>query len=182
MPDTGAPWNIPYVAPADLIRDYPVADEAQALAIAAGLDEAIIALGPNVAHALKTTSFSTTSATFVDVTDLEVTITPSLTSSKVLVIANIGILSSDQNAAGYVSSVRVVRDSTVISTFGGHSADSTRQSNSPSIVVLDAPNTTSPVTYKVQLVRGVGGNAFVGRTGSDSTARDTSITAIEVAA
>jgi hypothetical protein len=23
MPDTGAPWNIPFAAPADLVRDWP---------------------------------------------------------------------------------------------------------------------------------------------------------------
>jgi hypothetical protein len=45
MPDTGAPWNIPYVEPADLVRDYPAADEAQALAIAAGLSSATFSAG-----------------------------------------------------------------------------------------------------------------------------------------
>jgi hypothetical protein len=40
MPDTGAPWNIPYVDPTDLVRDYPQASEDLADAVAAGLDAA----------------------------------------------------------------------------------------------------------------------------------------------
>lgn len=40
MADTGAPWNIPYIEPSDIVRDYPAADEAQALAIAAALSGA----------------------------------------------------------------------------------------------------------------------------------------------
>ena len=45
MADTGAPWNIPYVEPSDLVRDYPAADEAQANAIAAALSAAVPANG-----------------------------------------------------------------------------------------------------------------------------------------
>lgn len=40
MADTGAPWNIPYVEPADLVRNYPAANELMADAIAAGLSAA----------------------------------------------------------------------------------------------------------------------------------------------
>ena len=40
MADTGAPHFIPYVEPTDLVREYPAADEAQALAGAAGLTAA----------------------------------------------------------------------------------------------------------------------------------------------
>lgn len=40
MPDTGAPWNIPYIDPTDLVIDYPVANEDMADAVAAGLTSA----------------------------------------------------------------------------------------------------------------------------------------------
>jgi hypothetical protein len=40
MPDTGAPWNIPYAAPADLVRDWPALSEDVAEAIADGLSAA----------------------------------------------------------------------------------------------------------------------------------------------
>ena len=37
MPDTGAPWNIPYVENADLVRDWPADSLLVANAVAAGL-------------------------------------------------------------------------------------------------------------------------------------------------
>jgi hypothetical protein len=37
MPDTGAPWNIPYAAPSDLVRDWPALSEDVAEAVADGL-------------------------------------------------------------------------------------------------------------------------------------------------
>jgi len=40
MPDTGAPWNIPYADPTDLVRDWPALSEDVAEAIADGLDVA----------------------------------------------------------------------------------------------------------------------------------------------
>jgi hypothetical protein len=40
MPDTGAPWNIPYAAPADLVRDWPALSEDVAEAVADGLEAA----------------------------------------------------------------------------------------------------------------------------------------------
>ena len=40
MPDTGAPWNLPYPSPSDLVRDAPQAFEDLAVATAAGLDAA----------------------------------------------------------------------------------------------------------------------------------------------
>jgi hypothetical protein len=40
MPDTGAPWNIPYAAPSDLVRDWPALSEDVAEAVADGLESA----------------------------------------------------------------------------------------------------------------------------------------------
>ena len=40
MPDTGAPWNLPYPSPSDLVRDAPQAFEDLAEAVADGLDNA----------------------------------------------------------------------------------------------------------------------------------------------
>jgi hypothetical protein len=40
MPDTGAPWNIPYVENADLVRDWPADSLLVANAVAAGLSAA----------------------------------------------------------------------------------------------------------------------------------------------
>jgi hypothetical protein len=59
MPDTGAPWNIPYVESTDLVSDWPADSLALANAIAAGLDDAGNAgIGSNVVQAVKTDTFN----------------------------------------------------------------------------------------------------------------------------
>jgi hypothetical protein len=90
MPDTGAPWNIPYVEPADLVRDYPAADEAQALAIAAGLD---IAGGLiEVKTAVKDNAFSAsvTTGASTDITGLSITHEPADSANRLILLAQIG--------------------------------------------------------------------------------------------
>ena len=103
----------------------------------------------------KTDTFSTTSTSFVDVTGLSVSITPSSTSSKILVLGTL-----QWNTTGHASA-RLLRDSTNIAI--GDSAGSRIQGvfhNSDSasyniiashIAWLDSPATTSAVTYKFQI-------------------------------
>jgi len=74
MPDTGAPWNIPYVEPTDNPRVYPAVSEDLADAIADGLDAAggLVA----VKHVIKTDTFveaSVASGASVAVTGLSIT-------------------------------------------------------------------------------------------------------------
>jgi hypothetical protein len=184
MPDTGAPWNIPYVDPTDLVRDYPQASEDLADAVAAGLTAAGNAgIGSNVVQTYRITTFSTASTSYVDITDFDVTITPSSNTSKVLLIVTgaLGHSGTDVNQAR----VQFVRGSTVI----GNTADdlfyvkfgtlSTFLSENIATCLLDSPATDSPVTYKVQL-RATAGTAFLGRTGGSTTAMASSLTAIEV--
>jgi hypothetical protein len=98
MPDTGLPWEIPYIEPADLVRDYPAADEAQALAIAAGLTAAGNAgIGSNVVSVVKDDTFTTTSTSYTDVTGLAVTITPTSATAKVLVTFLVNINMSNES-------------------------------------------------------------------------------------
>jgi hypothetical protein len=40
MADTGAPWNIPFAEPSDLVRDWPALSESVGTAVAAGLSAA----------------------------------------------------------------------------------------------------------------------------------------------
>ena len=134
-----------------------------------------------VVQTVKTDTFSTSSATFVDVDGLSVSITPRSTTSKVLVIAtyHTGTTTSAVNAAY----TRVLRNSTVI---GGDNAsvsgvDSTRVTTTPAPVILDSPNTTSATTYLIQLRRVDSTTAVLGRSGSTATAAFSSITAMEVA-
>jgi hypothetical protein len=198
MPDTGAPWNIPYVDDSDLVRDFPTADEAQALAIAAGLDDAYVIA--QVAQTVKTDTFSTTSVSYVDVTGLAATITPSRATSKVLIIAHVSQGDWSQgsfiqivggNADSYVGDAATSRVRAAGWVYGGGAADG-NQVNAPSQVIayLDSPATTSPVTYKVQLRAGVnttGVAAYINRSHADSNSAafgrlPSSLTLIEVIA
>jgi hypothetical protein len=194
MPDTGAPWNIPYVAPTDNPRVYPAADEAQALAIAAGLDEATIALGPNVVQTVKTDTFSASvgAGAATDVTGLSVSITPTSATSKVLVMWD---LSAFAPAVGW--SVLLKRAGTGISVgdaasgllsvtaFGSVNATNGRETGSGSGMVLDSPGTASSVTYQLAIANPSNGSQtlLVNRNSNDDRVRAASrITVIEVAA
>ena len=117
-----------------------------------------------VVQTTKTDAFTTASVSMVDITGFSVSITPSSTSSKILVLVTISIIS---NSGAYGAYVNLLRGSTnLISnsdggaadtknawTTGGGSlaADANRQKLSPSINYLDAPASTSSLTYKCQM-------------------------------
>ena len=110
-----------------------------------------------VLQATKTDTFSTNSTTFVDITDLAVTITPSSTSSKILVFNQ---LQAGTNGHGTIKTVKTVGGTTSDILVGD--ADGNRSRGNSKIYIstwnpttcvaqlLDSPNTTSAVTYKVQ--------------------------------
>tara|TARA_R110000796_G_scaffold63338_1_gene146449 strand:+ start:504 stop:1031 length:528 start_codon:yes stop_codon:yes gene_type:complete len=125
----------------------------------------------------KTDATSTSSQTFGDVSGLSISITPSSTSSKILVIGTINCSES-----GDYAYVRLMRDSTAIAIGDAASnrprvtASTGDQANTYymyalSMSHLDAPSTTSAVTYKWQIRSGSGANtAYVNRSVND---RDT---------
>jgi hypothetical protein len=75
MPDTGAPWEIPYAAPGDLVSAWPALSEDIADAVVAGLD--VAAIVRQVQQVTTTTDFTTTSTSAVDLTGVTVTVVPS---------------------------------------------------------------------------------------------------------
>jgi hypothetical protein len=111
-----------------------------------------------VVQTVKTDKFTTTSSSAVDITGLSVTITPTSTSSKILILTNINY-GGDDNLYG---AFFVLRNSTnvVVSTYpsGNQTAATlgvgppkdTYKIMSASHIYLDSPNTTSSITYKVQ--------------------------------
>jgi hypothetical protein len=127
-----------------------------------------------IVQAVKTNTQTTSSQSFVDITDLSVSITPTNSNNKILVIASVNWC-----ANGY-SDIRIVRNSTPIavgdaastriqSTF--HTATiSTYIINSANMMWLDAPATTSATTYKLQFANpyNAGATTFVNRTTDDS--------------
>jgi len=124
-----------------------------------------------VVQTAKTDTFSTTSAmpTFVDVTGLSASITPTSSSSKVLVTVTAFL---GNGGASYGSAVNLLRGSTSIAIgdsrgsttrcFGGGQTASTANTLPVTVCFLDSPATTSATTYKVQLSSESGGTALIG--------------------
>jgi hypothetical protein len=115
-----------------------------------------------IKQAFKGDTFTTTSGSFVDVTGLSVSITPSSNSNKILVQVNL----CGQGRPDYARNIpRLVRDSTPIGNstdpgsriagFGQmYQGEDGNNVATTSIEFLDSPATTSSVTYKVQIVNG----------------------------
>lgn len=136
-----------------------------------------------VVSTLKVDGFSTAGASFVDVTGLSVTITPSSTSSKIYIISH--VVSGGPNLIAYPW--KLYRDSTHIAVSTAGSGGNTYTGIRPgtnlhpwSMSVLDEPSTTSAITYKWQ-TNASGGDQYVNY-GSNGGYNGTSgITAMEIA-
>jgi hypothetical protein len=153
-----------------------------------------------VVSTTKTDTFSTTSLSMTDVTGLSVSITPTLSTSKILVLVTLNLAGQNSSAG---AAYQLVRGSTAIAI--GDAAGS-RPVASGSIAYIadansltslsgsffDSPATTSSTTYKIQVAQGGlsgGGSAYVNRTQNDTNgttfnnARTAStITVMEIAA
>ena len=115
-----------------------------------------------VIQAVKTDTFSHLNEAFADITGLSVAITPTSTSSKILIRYG-GCMSSGANRAGHI---KLVRGSTDI--FIGDQGATSNQARASSTCVqtnsyfvsafngefLDSPSTTSATTYKLQIAAG----------------------------
>jgi len=127
-----------------------------------------------VVQATKTDTATVANASFTDMSGLTLNITPSASSSKVLVIFNLNISTANGQRGG----IKLVRGSTdlligdaasnrnrtshmTMSTSGAHSLH-------VPLVYLDSPSTTSATTYKIQAQCESGQNIHVNRTDSDT--------------
>ena len=134
-----------------------------------------------VVSVAKTDTFSTTSNSFVDVTGLTLNITPSATSSKILVICDVKL-----GVDAGVSSVKSRIEQTISSSdtypyIGNAENSNTRCSfgtyvNEASFIAQDAstvllsPSTAAQITYTYQMVEQAGGTVYVNRIESTDTA------------
>jgi hypothetical protein len=128
-----------------------------------------------VVSTTKTDTFSDTNGTtWSDVTGLSVAITPSATSSKILVQWSVWLGTSTAANNCYI---RVLRDSTAISigdtasnrnrTSGGGVTYYTSQWILASGIYLDSPSTTSATTFKIQIASQGSITKYVNRSGWD---------------
>jgi hypothetical protein len=150
-----------------------------------------------VVSTAKTDAFSTATAAFTDVTGLSVTITPTASTSKILVLVTLNASARDGQGN---SGARIVRDSTDI-FIGDTASNRVRVTTDISrndvyanknfgLTYLDSPATTSATTYKVQvsgLPSSSGWTTYVNRsyddTDSSSFGRSaSSITVMEIGA
>ena len=152
MPDTGLPWEIPYAAPADLVRDWPALSEDVAEAVAAGLSAAQNAgIGSNVVTFTTSTSTTTTSGGYVD-TLVTASITPTSDTSKVLVLVSIG--RANANGLGRRAQLALFRGTsagTNIADLFSQSEETDSGFDNGSVSVLDSPATAAAQTYTVGL-------------------------------
>ena len=139
-----------------------------------------------------TSTFTTSSTSYTDITGLSVSITPSFTSSKIMVFATING-SQDYGVAD--DGLQLVRGSTAIAI--GDAAASRVQSStmfaSPfgsqqscvNISFLDSPATVAATTYKIQIINGSAGTSYVNRGKSDTAGHfrtASTITVMEISA
>jgi len=185
---------------ANSVATAKIADDAiTAAKMASGVGGKIL----QVVQAVKTDTFSTSSSSWTLATGMSVAITPSSSSNKILVIldAKIGAGHEDAAFAG-----RLMRDkggSDVSAIYVGDSASNrtqasfgtSRQSGNAGYdvlqdrqaIFLDSPNTSSEVTYKLQVQCNNSRDTYVNRTHDDGNTVDTprtasSITVMEIAA
>jgi len=147
-----------------------------------------------VVQVVKSDTFSSSSATLVDITGLSASITPSSSSNKILVMVSLSIGGND---SGLRLMTKLFRDSTAI--FIGDTAGSRERvswqgtslsnthTNSVNHIYLDSPSTTSSTTYKMQGRNELGGYSwYVNRNSNDTDSTShgrfaSSITLIEIA-
>ena len=170
-----------------------IADDAVTAAKVSGLGK--------VAQVLQTTkldTFSTTSSSNTDVTGLSVAITPSSSSSKILITASISLGSdtADRNLNLFVTRgdteiYKADQSGSNRQRAGGglhyhHGLSSTVGTYSANIMFLDSPSSTSELTFKIRANAGAnGGTLHINRTGdsTDDTNRasyPSSITVMEI--
>jgi len=134
-----------------------------------------------VVQTLKEDTFSTTSTSFVDFTGINVSITPSSSSNKILILISVNIACGGTNADKNAT-FQLLRGSSVI-----HTCMSQRQANISTntyfnmrgnVIFLDSPNTTSSTTYKMQGKLAGTGTLTV----NDDAVGDCTVTAMEIAA
>jgi len=111
----------------------------------------------------KTDTFSTTSTSFTDITGFSVNITPTSSTSKILITGLVTFGGSDGEAYGYTFNLsRVIGGSEsdicigdadgsrTRATFGTQGFGPSDATDTSAINFLDSPSTTSQITYKVR--------------------------------
>ena len=148
-----------------------------------------------VVSVAKTDTFSTTSTTAVDITGMSVSITPTATTSKILVQvdlkgwaqnANDGAVQLLRNGTAiYIADVAGSRARSSLSGFYNNGSNA-NELGSGTAIFLDSPATTAATTYKLQ-TKTISASVFINRNNDDYDSADmvrsaSSITVMEIGA
>jgi len=133
-----------------------------------------------VLQAAKTDTFSDSSGSFVDITDLSIAITPEATSSKILVVFSVNVGTTATHRYG----TRITRydagtTTTTNIAIGAAAGSRTRSSTSGTTSItaasendvmqwLDSPNSVAALTYKIQGIIEGGSSFYINRSLTDS--------------
>lgn len=153
-----------------------------------------------VQNVIKTDVFTTTTNGFIDVTGLAVSITPSYSTSKILVIVSLGRVGLGDGGGGPHSvAFRLDRSGNALflgdpasnrvrSTFNTSTGYNADHSHAYTYTGIDSPATTSSITYKLQMFSQSGAAAYINRGKADAdngeaypARTSSSITVMEIA-
>ena len=139
-----------------------------------------------VVQGVTETEVSSTSSSYAD-TNLTASITPSSTSSKILILVSQQMTCRGNSDSFSYCSLSVVRNSTTVAQFGTAGASRAYSSGGTTAVAammslshLDSPATTSSVTYKTQFASMVGVQSYVNNSNGTPNGRSV-ITLMEIA-
>jgi hypothetical protein len=132
-----------------------------------------------VVTAETSTTTTTTSTSYVDATNMTLTITPTLSTSKILIMSSFVLQSYAAGSGGCGGIYQIVRGSTSVMTgdwFWTNSSVTGIISDNPvSLMYVDSPATTSATTYKIQFAKSGGATNCYINNGNKGT-----ITALEI--
>jgi hypothetical protein len=131
---------------------------------------------------VSTAASSISSQTYADIPSMTATITPTSTSSKILIQVSFGLLCSNSTGTGCM--MKLLRGSTEIGQGVGADTHNVFMQNydgansvfhQASHMFVDSPSSTSAITYKMQwALTGSGETWYMNRRGSDNYARTSS--------
>ena len=182
MPDTGAPYFIPFADPTDLVRDWPALSEDVAEAVADGLDAAGGLVAVKSAIFTGTRVQSVTAGNNFAVNDLEITHALADASNKLIISAFFGAAGSSGGTGEVGIAVHDGTELIAIAdadgsrgrvTAGGrvNATVSNLVVTMPSVTFVHTPNTTDSKTYTVRAINGRAATAtlFINRRQNDSS-------------
>ena len=131
---------------------------------------------------VSTAASSISSTSYADIPNMTATITPTSTSSKILIQVSFGILCGSSTGAGCL--MKLLRGSTEIGNGSGAGTHNVFMQNYDGVnnvfhqaghMFVDSPNSTSAITYKLQWALTASGETwYMNRRGSDNYARTSS--------